>query len=85
MTATVDKFGRVVIPKPIRDQLGMGPGCRVRIVEESGHVEVHVDSDEPALRYEDGVLVYDGEAEGDLGNAIVRDREERRRRNSSGL
>jgi len=85
MTATVDKFGRIVIPKPIRDSLGMGPGSRVRVVEESGHVAVYVESEEPSLRYEDGVLVYDGEAEGDLGNAIAKDRENRRRRNSRGL
>lgn len=26
MRATIDKAGRVVIPKPLRDQLGLAPG-----------------------------------------------------------
>jgi hypothetical protein len=26
MRTTVDKAGRLVIPKPLRDQLGLGPG-----------------------------------------------------------
>ena len=26
MRATIDKAGRLVIPKPLRDQLGLGPG-----------------------------------------------------------
>lgn len=40
MRATIDKAGRLVIPKPLRDQLGLGPG------------EVEVVADGTALRVE---------------------------------
>jgi len=40
MSATIDKAGRLVIPKPLRDRLGLGPG------------EVEVVADGTALRVE---------------------------------
>jgi AbrB family looped-hinge helix DNA binding protein len=40
MRATIDKAGRLVIPKPLRDQLGLGPG------------EVDVSADGAGLRVE---------------------------------
>jgi AbrB family looped-hinge helix DNA binding protein len=40
MRATIDKAGRLVIPKPLRDHLGLGPG------------EVEVTTDGAALRVE---------------------------------
>lgn len=40
MRATIDKAGRLVIPKPIRDQLGLLPGeVDVRVAGTSLHVE----------------------------------------------
>ena len=40
MRATIDKAGRLVIPKPLRDRLGLGPG------------EVEITADGTALRVE---------------------------------
>jgi AbrB family looped-hinge helix DNA binding protein len=52
MKATIDKAGRLVIPKALRDQLGLGPG------------EVDVTADGAALRVEpiagDQVVERDG-------------------------
>ena len=31
MRATIDAVGRVVVPKPLRDSLGLGPGSKVDI------------------------------------------------------
>ena len=48
MRTTIDKAGRLVIPKPLRDRLGLGPG------------EVEVVADGNALRVEavtDGTVV----------------------------
>jgi AbrB family looped-hinge helix DNA binding protein len=36
MRTTIDKAGRLVIPKPIRDQLGLRPGTVEVVVEGSG-------------------------------------------------
>lgn len=40
MKSAIDAAGRVVIPKPIRDRLGLGRGRAVEIRERDGHVEI---------------------------------------------
>ena len=36
MRTTIDKAGRLVIPKPLRDQLGLGPGEVIVTAEGAG-------------------------------------------------
>ena len=36
MRVTIDKAGRVVIPKPLRDQVGLGPGAAEIVVVGTG-------------------------------------------------
>ena len=38
MNATIDNGGRVVIPKAIRDELGLSPGVTVEVVARGGLV-----------------------------------------------
>jgi len=38
--AKVDSKGRVVLPKSVRDRLGLDPGTEVEVVEEDGKVVV---------------------------------------------
>lgn len=40
MRTTIDAGGRVVIPKSIRDRLGLKPGVEVEVVEADGTVEI---------------------------------------------
>jgi AbrB family looped-hinge helix DNA binding protein len=55
MKATIDKAGRLVIPKPLRDRLGLTPG-EVEVVADGAALRVEpVTSDE--LTEEDGRLV----------------------------
>ena len=34
MQVTVDRVGRIVIPKPLRDALGIGPDSRLEVVAD---------------------------------------------------
>lgn len=40
MRTTIDAGGRVVIPKAIRERLGLAPGADVEVVEADGRVEI---------------------------------------------
>jgi AbrB family looped-hinge helix DNA binding protein len=42
---TVDSKGRVVLPKAVRERLGITPGSEVEVREEDGRVVVEPESD----------------------------------------
>jgi AbrB family looped-hinge helix DNA binding protein len=81
METTVDKLGRVVIPKPVRRRLGLRPGTLLRI-EETGE-ELRLRPVEPGARLikEENVTVVTGvQAVADPAEMVHRDREERIRK-----
>ena len=80
MKTTVDRFGRVVVPKNIRDRLGMRPGSEIEIDEKENEVILKPAEREPLLMVKKGVLVYSGKAAGDLREAVRTQREERLRK-----
>jgi AbrB family looped-hinge helix DNA binding protein len=40
MRTTIDAAGRIVVPKPLRDALGLGPGELLEIRASDGRLEV---------------------------------------------
>ena len=40
MKATIDAAGRVLIPKPLRDRLGLGAGEQLELRERDGRIEI---------------------------------------------
>lgn len=78
MEVTLDKFGRVVIPKSVREHLGLGPGTVLDIEEgEEEGILLRPRRPEPDLVEEDGVLVFTGEPTADLETAVERHRQNR--------
>jgi AbrB family looped-hinge helix DNA binding protein len=61
METVIDQAGRVVLPKPIRDALGLLPGTRVDISPYGGGVQIVPAGRTARLIEEDGVLVAAGE------------------------
>ncbi len=80
MEATLDKFGRIVIPKQVRDDLGLSPGSVLEIGERAGEIVLKPLIESQALLLDDGILVFTGEMEGDIETALRRDRDERSKR-----
>ncbi len=77
MRTTLDRFGRIVIPKQVRTGLGLCAGSVLEIEEQVNHFILRVRREEPDLVHEDGVLVYTGEAVGDLEQAVEMQRRAR--------
>ena len=80
METTLDRFGRVVIPKEIRDILGLKPGELLKVEHSDDEVILKPFREEPPIKVKDGVLVYAGTATGNLMEAVRAHREERLRR-----
>ena len=80
MRTTVDRFGRVVVPKSMRERLGMRAGTEIEIEEVQGQLSLRVVEDRSPLIMKEGVLVFTGEATGDLEAAVAADRRGRANR-----
>ena len=58
ITVTIDKAGRVVIPKPLRDELGLEPGDTLELKPEGQRIMLRRLRTGSSLRREQGVWVY---------------------------
>ncbi|HRC86759.1 MAG TPA: AbrB/MazE/SpoVT family DNA-binding domain-containing protein [Thermoanaerobaculia bacterium] len=75
--ALLDRLGRVLIPKPLRQSLGLQEGTLLEIEEEGGALRLRAVQPEPELVREGRVLVYHGTALSDLEAAVEAQRAER--------
>jgi len=57
MKTTIDKAGRVVVPKPMRDELGLRGGAEIEIALVDGHIEIEPVASHIRLERKDGRLV----------------------------
>lgn len=75
---TIDDSGRLIIPAPIDQELGLTPGM-MWVVEENttGELSLRSVDDEAYLVEENGVLMWTGTPLVDLRNWVQHDREER--------
>jgi AbrB family looped-hinge helix DNA binding protein len=63
MRTTIDAVGRIVVPKPLRDALGLTPGSTVDISRYGAGLQVIPSGRTARLVNEAGVLVATGETE----------------------
>jgi len=79
METILDELGRIVIPKQVRDDLGLSPGSVLEVEERAEGIVLKPVVEVAPLALRDGVLVFTGEVEGDVDAALRRDRAERSR------
>jgi AbrB family looped-hinge helix DNA binding protein len=79
MKATIDRFGRIVLPKKIRDLHGLSPGSNVEIEDAGDSIKIHRLNELPGLVEKDGIVVFRARPTGDLDAAIRTHRDERLR------
>lgn len=75
--ATIDRFGRILIPKALREGAGLRAGTEVEIIAEGRGLRLLPRDEGVLLREVGGVLVASGEAVGDLVGAVRRERQKR--------
>ena len=61
MEATIDSVGRIVVPKPLRDAIGLVPGSTVDISQYGAGLQLVPVGRTARLVEESGVLVATGE------------------------
>ncbi len=78
MLIKVDDFGRVLIPKVIREHLGLTPGTNISL-EEKGEEELimRVVHEKPVMEISEGVLVFNGTALSDIDESLKDIRQKR--------
>ena len=77
---TLDRAGRVVLPKPIRDRLQLAPGDTLDLEAEGERITLRPVRQNVMLKKELGVWVYQGEpSDTSIADLIDRERESRHR------
>jgi AbrB family looped-hinge helix DNA binding protein len=79
MTVTIDSAGRIVVPKRLRDNLGLAPGSELELQEQNGSLTLTPANRQSHLVKRDGVWTLAGLPDRgvDWNKRIEEDREER--------
>ena len=77
MLATLDKFGRVLIPKKLRKHLGLTPDSSINIIEDGDRIIIEPVSEQAPLIEKDGLLIFTGKIQDNLDSAVDRNRSRR--------
>ncbi len=82
MTLKIDKAGRVILPKPVRDRLGLHEGSDLEMVETPEGVMLKPVEARPSMVKKQGLWVHTGKVPPgfDVLQAIRDDREDRMRK-----
>jgi AbrB family looped-hinge helix DNA binding protein len=86
-TVEIDKSGRIVVPKKLRDSLRLTPGTRLKVERSGDTLKLERDFPEPKLEMIDGLWVMNGgpRLTAEDVNAMIDEQRERRMRYAGGL
>jgi len=77
-TVTLDKAGRILIPKSLREELRLGPGDTLQLETEGERISLRPVRAKALVKKERGVWVYQGESShASITDVIDREREKR--------
>jgi len=77
MVVSIDGAGRIVLPKKVREQLGLRAGSQLELATRGGALELRPVDAVPALVQESGLWIHQGTAQAPLKDAVRRSRDER--------
>lgn len=77
---TLDKAGRVVLPKTLRDQMQLGPGDTLQLERDGERITLRPVRPKSTLKKEFGIWVYQGErTDASISDLIELERHKRAR------
>ncbi|MBU4313759.1 MAG: AbrB/MazE/SpoVT family DNA-binding domain-containing protein [Actinobacteria bacterium] len=76
----IDKFGRIVIPKKIRNDFGLKNNTEVEVEATSDNIIVHPKPSNPFVIDKDGILVVCSEPLESFTDFLQKEREDRMKR-----
>ena len=74
---SLDRTGRIVLPKSVREQFNLHPGSQIEIKTKQDYLELKPVDATPALVSRERLLVHQGASQAPLAGAIEQSREER--------
>jgi AbrB family looped-hinge helix DNA binding protein len=77
MVTTLDKFGRIIIPKRFRDQLGINSKSTLNISDDGDRIVIELVQDKKTVVDRNGILVFTGILEDKKSDLIKSDRNRR--------
>ena len=77
METTLDRFGRIIIPKNVREDMGLEAGAILQIEKQGEKIVLQPVQGEPQVVEKKGILVFTGGAVGDVGSALQEHRRSR--------
>ncbi len=77
MVTTLDKFGRVIIPKRFREQLGINSKSTLNISEDGKRIVIELVQEKKPVVDRNGILVFTGNLEDKKSDLIKSDRNRR--------
>ncbi len=80
MITTLDKFGRVIIPKRLREHLGINSETALNISEDNKRIVIELVKEKTPIVNRDGILVFTGKLEKKRSDLIRSDRNKRMRK-----
>ena len=60
MTLKIDKAGRIVVPKPLRERLGLRAGTEIEVDESADGLTLKPVTEKPTMVRENGFWVHQG-------------------------
>jgi AbrB family looped-hinge helix DNA binding protein len=76
ISITLGKAGRLVVPKSIRDRLGLHEGSRLKLEIQGGEIHAVPEPDEVTIEFKDGFPAI-GNPPSDIVQALKAERQER--------
>ncbi|MCF6269311.1 MAG: AbrB/MazE/SpoVT family DNA-binding domain-containing protein [Melioribacteraceae bacterium] len=74
MVTTIDKFGRIIIPKKFRSQLGISFETTLNISEDGEKIIIELVQENAPIVDKNGILVFTGKLESKVDVSIDNDR-----------